>query len=101
MNTKKIRELFDSANGVMSVTFTKRTDGTIRTINCMPGNKVRQHLSGGKLNYDPSEHDLYLVYLMNGDENREKATIGKNRRSIPLDAVISAKINGKEYVFDT
>lgn len=97
MNVNEIKRILDSSKGVISVTFVKRTTGEIRTINCLPGHKVRKNLAGGELKFDPSEHDLYLVYLMNGDENREAAAIGKNRRSIPLDGIISFRVNGKEY----
>lgn len=92
---KKIAELIGEAKTIFSVRFIKRTTGEIRDINCMLGRRVKKGLTGGELKYDPKEKGLIMVYIMNGDENYEVDE--KNRRSIPIDGIISAKIAGQEY----
>lgn len=42
------------------VTFTKRTDGTTRTMICQKG--VKEHLKGGEKAYDSAEHGLVTVW---------------------------------------
>lgn len=95
VSRKKIAELINNANGIFSVEFIKRSTGEKRNMNCMLGSKTRKGLVGGDMKYSPSEYGLIPVYLMPGDVNRDIDP--KNRRSIPIDGIISAKINGKQY----
>jgi hypothetical protein len=70
---------------IFSVTFRKRTDGTIREMVCRTG--VKAHLKGGEKKFDDREKKLLTVY-----------DVQKNGyRSIPLDAIIRVKIHGKVY----
>jgi hypothetical protein len=69
-----------------TVTFTKRTDGTIRTMNARLG--VRKYLKGGELPYDAAEKELLPVF-----------DVPKNAyRMIDLRSIISAKLGGQEYI---
>jgi hypothetical protein len=77
----------NSGNGeFFTVTFSKRTDGTIRVLNGRLG--VRRHLKGGNLPYDAAEKELLPVY----------DTKNAGYRMINLRSIISAKVGGKEYI---
>ena len=69
-----------------TVTFTKRTDGSIRTLNGRLG--VRKHLKGGDLPYDAAAKELLPVY----------DTKAEGHRMIDLLSIISAKVGRKEYI---
>ena len=71
---------------IFSVRFTKRTTGEVRDMVCRTG--VKAHLKGGEAAYSFSEKMLLSVFDM------EKG----GYRAIPLDAIISLKEGGKEYV---
>lgn len=81
-----VKQLIQSAqNQFFTVTFTKRSTGELRTMNCRLG--VTKHLKGGTKNYDDSEHALLTVFDM----------VKKGYRSIPLENVHTVKIDGIEY----
>lgn len=68
---------------IFSVEFIKRTDGQIRKMVARTGVKS----AGGDLNYDPHYHNLITVFDM-----------GKRGfRSIPVDNIISLKVDGRIY----
>ena len=69
-----------------TVTFSKRTDGSIRTLNGRLG--VRKHLKGGNLPYDAASKELLPVFDTQKGEYR----------MIDLRSIISAKIGGKDYI---
>lgn len=94
ISVKTAVQLINSAKCIFSVKFFKRSDGKLREMNCMLGSRTRKGLSGGELNYKPSEHDLIPVYIMNGDPNKGK---DKDRRSIPVEGLVSLTINGATY----
>ncbi len=74
--------LLDSTAGrIFRVAFSKRSDGSLRTMNCRIG--VHKFLRGGPRSYGPADHNLYIVY----DVWR------KGYRAIPLERVISLRIN--------
>lgn len=72
-------------SGFFSVEFIKRTTGERRKMICRQD--VKKHLKGGELKYDPEEKGLLTVYSMDA----------KGYRSIPLENLISATINGETY----
>jgi hypothetical protein len=47
---------------IFTVVFTKRSDGTLRRMNCRK--KVTKHLTGGQARYNPANHNLVAVYDM-------------------------------------
>ena len=69
-----------------TVTFTKRTDGSIRILNGRLG--VRKHLKGGDLPYDAAAKELLPVY----------DTKAEGYRMIDLRSIISAKVGGKNIL---
>lgn len=78
-----------SAKGsFFSVTFVKRTDNTLRKMNCRLG--VRKFLKGGKLPYDPLEKGLLPVYDV----------VKKGYRTINLETVTELSVGGKSYVVE-
>ena len=49
-----------TSGAFMTVTFVKRTNGVTRVMNCRKG--VTQGLVGGKLKFDPQDHNLVNVF---------------------------------------
>lgn len=70
---------------VFSVRFVKRTDNTIRDMNCRGG--VRKHLRGGELAYDPKKKRLVTVFDM------QKG----GYRSINCDSIMQIVVDGKTF----
>jgi len=72
------RKLIESTNGqFFTVKFVKRSDNSVRVMNCRTG--VKQGLVGGVLPYNAKEAKLIPVYEMKTE----------NRRCIPLENIIS------------
>ena len=85
----KALEVFQAANGrIFSVDFIKRTTGELRTMNCRTG--VTKHLKGGEPAYDALSKGLMTVYSLDS----------QGYRSINLDGVLTAKVDGKIYDFE-
>ena len=79
-----IEEAIKNTNGRwFTVTF-RKVNNEIRTMNCRTG--VKKYLKDGELKYDPAAKRLIPVF--------EKKV---GYRMVPLDRVISAKIDGTEY----
>jgi len=76
-------------NQFFTVTFTKRTNGEIRVMNCRKN--VKKYLKGGDRAYDPKKHQLVFVYDVK-IKDRAKAY-----RSIPLDSIHHIKLADQEY----
>lgn len=74
-----------SEGQIFNVEFIKRTDGQLRKMNARIG--VVKHLKGGTKKYDDTAKKLLTVFDM------AKAAY----RSIPLDSITYAKVNGVEY----
>ena len=72
-----------------TVTFVKRTDGSVRTMNCRKG--VSKFTKGGTLAYSPAEKGLLGVYDM------KSADPEKGYRMINLETVTGFKLDGQEY----
>ena len=83
---KKVLKMLQDNNktgNIYSVSFQKRTDGTIRKMICR--GKVVKGLRGGTTKFNPLERDLVQVYDMRK----------KGYRLIPCENVISIKAKGK------
>ena len=83
---KKVLKMLQDNNktgNIYSVSFQKRTDGSIRKMICR--GKVFKALRGGTLKFNPLERDLVQVYDMRK----------KGYRLIPCENVISIKAKGK------
>ncbi len=72
-----------TAGRVFAVSFIKRTDGTLRVMNCRLG--VTKHLRGGERSYDPAAHGLIVVFDM----------ASRGYRSIPVDSITGIEIAGE------
>ena len=84
---KKILQDNNKTGNIYSVSFKKRTDGTIRKMICR--GKVVKGLRGGTLKFNPLERDLVQVYDMRK----------KGYRLVPCENVISIKAKGKYREF--
>lgn len=80
---KTIRRL--AGGKIFGCTFTKRTTGELRTMQCRLG--VSKGVTGAGMAYDPEEKGLLPVYDM--------AHAGY--RMIPLDAIQSITVSGETY----
>ena len=90
LNNSQIVEMLNETDGkIFTVSFIKRTTGELRVMNCRLG--VKKHLKGGVQVYDPKEYALLTVFDM-----QKKAY-----RSISLDAIVSVKLDGIEYINDS
>jgi hypothetical protein len=90
---KAINALIDATDGKwFTVTFIKRTDGTLRTMTCRTG--VKKYVNGVGLAYDPKSLNLRSVWVAN--EGKEGADA---YRSINLETVTEIKANGKELLY--
>jgi hypothetical protein len=74
-----------SAGRIFRVTFRKRSDGSVREMVCRIG--VAKHLAGGEKSFDDEEKNLLTVF-----DFAKQAY-----RSIPLEGIISVKIEGQIY----
>ena len=83
---KRVKKMLQDNNktgNIYSVSFQKRTDGSIRKMICR--GKVVKGLRGGTLKFNPLERDLVQVYDMRK----------KGYRLVPCENVISIKAKGK------
>ena len=82
---------------VFTVEFVKRTDNTLRRMNCRRG--VTKGVKGVGLAYDPAEKNLLGVYDMQAieDGKDEKGAF----RMINLETLKTLKMNGKAYDWNT
>lgn len=85
--TEMVRKI-QNTNGFYSVTFTKRSDGETRTMNCR--NEVKKHLKGGELKFDPKEKKLLMTYSIDS----------KGYRSIPVEGLLSCVIDKIQYTVE-
>ncbi len=84
INWEQARELIRATKGkIFTVTFTKRSDGEERMMNCRLG--VKKYLHGGELPYHPDDYDLIPVfdlkkklYRMISADNLKSLKIGAN-----------------------
>lgn len=72
---------------IFTVTFTKRTTGEKRVMNCR--RNVAKHLKGGEPAYDPATHKLMPVFDMQA----------RGYRQVPLDALLSVTVDGRTYAW--
>lgn len=92
ISPKEAQELLSYKGKVFTAIFTKRSDGSLRSLNGMTG--VRKYTSGGELPYSPKEKELIPVYDL-------KIGPGpKGYRTIPIEGLKALKINGKKYKID-
>lgn len=86
MNIASRRKLLEKTNGKIFTVHFRKTDGTVRKMNCRLGVKV--HLKGGK-----SSVENYNKYIVVYDMQT------KGYRTVNLETLIEAKIGGKHYTF--
>ena len=87
---KKVLKMLQDNNktgNIYSVSFQKRTDGSVRKMICR--GKVFKGLRGGTMKFNPLERDLVQVYDMRK----------KGYRLIPCENVLSVKAKGKYREF--
>ena len=84
---KKILQDNNKTGNIYSVSFKKRTDGSIRKMICR--GKVFKALRDGTLKFNPLERDLVQVYDMRKN----------GYRFIPCENVLSVKAKGKYREF--
>ena len=82
-----LKLIIGTNNKIFNVTFTKK-DGTVRQFNAI--HRAKNKTKGGKLNYNPTDHNLISVWSM--DDN--------GFRMINADNVIRLKANKIEYTFN-
>lgn len=76
----------DKGNQFFTVTFVKRTNGDIRTMNCRKG--VRKGVRGEGLRFDPVAKDLVGVFDIPKGQHR----------FISLDQLVRISLRGKRYI---
>jgi hypothetical protein len=72
-----------AGDSIFAVKFRKRSDQSIREMNCRLG--VKKHLTGGDRPYDDRSHGLLTVFDLKIREYR----------SIPLDGILEVRANGR------
>ena len=88
MTVNEIKELFLSTNGkIFSVVF-KKSNGEITNMNCTTN--IASHLAGGNSTLTDYPH-LFVCWSLDR----------KGVRSVNLHNVVSAKLGGKHYVFNS
>lgn len=70
---------------IFTITFVKRSDGSVRTMNCRMG--VEVHKVGEELPYDVDKKKLLMVYSLDA----------KGYRQIPIEGIQSATLDGVAY----
>lgn len=76
-----------------TVVFIKRTDNTIRRMNCRTG--VKKHLKGVGSSYSFEEHILVSVWTNEARGNKDTGY-----RSVPKENIIAITIGGETYVVE-
>ena len=71
-----------------TVTFVKRSNGELRTMNCRKG--VTIGVNGNGMKFNPADHDLVTVW----DVQK------RDFRSIPLDSIREISMAGNEYIVE-
>ena len=85
----RVARLIEETNGrFFSISFIKRTDGTLRDMNCRT--KVTKHLRGGELPFNPKDYNLRIVFDLQK----------KQYRSISLDSVKSFRCGNTVVNFE-
>src|SRR5438445_12360288 len=86
ITTEQAADLIRGSGGAFfGVTFTKRTTGEVRNMQCRLG--VKSYLRGGEPAYNFADHNLISVYDM--------AKAGY--RSVPVDSISQLHLNGQQY----
>lgn len=86
INTSQAKQMIKDTKGrFFTVTFTKKSDGSIRVMNCRLG--VRAYLHGGALRYNPEAKGMIPVY----DVQK------RGYRIVTIDNIISLKIGNQTY----
>lgn len=101
MTPSDIRDLLGETPGFFSVTFTKRTTGERREMNCMWG--VKKHLKGGEAAYDFNAKGLIPVWETEESRRKHSGSIrpgDAGYRSIPVDAITQIRANKKTWNFE-
>jgi hypothetical protein len=88
----KLIETAKESGKFFGVEFIKRTDGTLRAMQCR-GN-VKKHLKGGELAFNPKERGLVVVWDATVEDNT------KAYRMINLDALKRVSVAGQEYIVE-
>lgn len=83
---KQLSNIVKNAKGFYGVQFRKRSDGQVRMMNCLNG--VKKHLTGAGAKYSAEENNLIVTYSR--DSN--------GYRSIPVEGLIAATVDGETYV---
>lgn len=92
ISPREAQELLSYKGKIFTAIFTKRSDGSLRSLNGMTG--VRKYTSGGELPYSPKDKGLIPVYDL-------KIGPGpKGYRTIPIEGLKALKINGRKYKID-
>ncbi len=88
-----LQKIEDHRNGsIYSITFVKRTDGSIRTINTIKG--TRRGVKGVGLRFDPAKKSLLPVYDLQA-ARRDPSNPDKAWRFVALDSILSVAMNGE------
>ena len=89
-----LQEFKESVNDgkFFTVEFRKRTDGTVRTMNCRRG--VSKGVKGVGMSYDPAKKNLLVVYeIVAGKEEN-------HFRMVNLEDLIYLKHDGREWTWN-
>lgn len=86
VSRKRLQEIVKNAKGFYGVQFRKRSDGKVRMMNCLNG--VKKHLTGVGAKYSAEENNLIVTYSR--DSN--------GYRSIPVEGLMAATVDGETYV---
>lgn len=86
MTTLEAAKLIRNSEGrFFTVKFIKRTDGSVREMNCRTG--VVKHLRGGDAAYNFSEKGLISVYSLDAE----------GYRTIPIENILELRFGGNTY----
>lgn len=86
ITTAKAWELIQETNGkIFTAHFVKRTDNTVREMNCRTG--VTKYVKGVGMAFNPKEHNLQVVFEMPKDQYR----------MINMDGLFHLTIAGQDY----
>ena len=86
--------LRDTRGGFFTVVFTKRGDGSLRTMHATLN--LKSALKGGEAKYDAKAKSLLVVRDMDATRKGDENPI----RSIPWDAVHQINANGNVYLIE-
>jgi hypothetical protein len=100
INHREAKQILDNQKDgtIFTVKFIKRSDKTLRTMNCRKG--VRKGVKGVGMGYNPEKKNLVPVYDVQKAKELKNAGDTENKafRMISVEGIREMTVKGQEYI---